>query len=158
MLAARRSAPEKLAGRWELPGGKVEPGEAPEAALHRELAEELGVRVRVGPILAAADGGDWPILDGLAMRVWLAELISAGGEASSPLAPQPLPQPLQDHDEVRWLKAEDMLDVDWLAPDIPSPAPCRRTCGREHAGGYEPPASKPQISRGSPSRLTRSQR
>ncbi|ROR72688.1 (deoxy)nucleoside triphosphate pyrophosphohydrolase [Bogoriella caseilytica] len=119
VLAARRSAPEKLAGRWELPGGKVEPGEAPEAALHRELAEELGVRVRVGPILAAADGGDWPILDGLAMRVWLAELISAGGEASSPLAPQPLPQPLQDHDEVRWLKAEDMLDVDWLAPDIP---------------------------------------
>ncbi|MDH6188818.1 8-oxo-dGTP pyrophosphatase MutT (NUDIX family) [Streptomyces sp. CZ24] len=37
LLAARRSAPPELAGRWELPGGKIEPGEQPEAALVREL-------------------------------------------------------------------------------------------------------------------------
>src|SRR3569623_1217036 len=43
LFAARRSAPPELAGRWELPGGKVEPGETPEHALVRGLREELGV-------------------------------------------------------------------------------------------------------------------
>ena len=46
LLAARRTAPPQFAGMWEFPGGKVEPGEAPEAALHRELQEELGIGVR----------------------------------------------------------------------------------------------------------------
>ena len=46
LLVARRSAPEQLAGLWEFPGGKVEPGEQCEAALHRELREELGIGVK----------------------------------------------------------------------------------------------------------------
>lgn len=48
ILLARRTAGRDLAGRWEFPGGKVEPGEAPEAALIRELREELGIEARVG--------------------------------------------------------------------------------------------------------------
>ena len=46
LLAARRTEPPALAGGWEFPGGKVDPGESPLAALHREIREELGVPVR----------------------------------------------------------------------------------------------------------------
>ena len=45
VLAARRTSPPEAAGRWEFPGGKVEPNESDESAARRELAEELGVQV-----------------------------------------------------------------------------------------------------------------
>ncbi|MGU3293754.1 (deoxy)nucleoside triphosphate pyrophosphohydrolase [Williamsia sp. M5A3_1d] len=48
LLVAQRSRPPELAGLWELPGGKVEPGESPQEALARELVEELGIEVVVG--------------------------------------------------------------------------------------------------------------
>ncbi len=53
VLLAQRTRPPELAGRWELPGGKAEPGESAEQALARELWEELGIEVRgadrIGP-------------------------------------------------------------------------------------------------------------
>ena len=53
ILLARRTEGRDLAGRWEFPGGKQEPGESPEAALVRELREELGIEARVGdPIIS----------------------------------------------------------------------------------------------------------
>ena len=59
VLACERAAPPEVAGRWEFPGGKVEPGETDAQALARECAEELGVRVavgaRVGPDVARAE-------------------------------------------------------------------------------------------------------
>ncbi|HVJ93540.1 MAG TPA: NUDIX domain-containing protein, partial [Labilithrix sp.] len=50
ILLSRRKKGTHLAGRWEFPGGKVEPGEDPRAALRRELQEELGIVVNVGEI------------------------------------------------------------------------------------------------------------
>jgi len=102
VLAARRSAPPATAGGWEFPGGKVEPGESATAALIRECREELGVTVRVGELLGAAD-----ITADLVLRVYAAVL--EAGE----------PQPLEDHDELRWLTAAELDDVAWLPADRP---------------------------------------
>ncbi|MEU2424418.1 (deoxy)nucleoside triphosphate pyrophosphohydrolase [Streptomyces sp. NPDC007851] len=106
LLAARRSAPPDLAGRWELPGGKVEPGETPEDALARELREELGVETKA----VSRVPGQWPLRDPYVLHVWTARLLP--GSAA--------PEPLQDHDELRWLTPDELWDVDWLDQDVPA--------------------------------------
>jgi 8-oxo-dGTP diphosphatase len=107
LLAARRTEPPHLAGGWELPGGKVELGEDPVAALHRELREELGVGVRLGDQVEPDGGGDWPMPPSARLRVWLA--VVTDGE----------PEPLEDHDLLRWLPLADVLSVGWLTADVP---------------------------------------
>ena len=54
LLITQRSAQSSFSGLWEFPGGKIEAGETPEEALSRELEEELGIAVSVGPIFDAA--------------------------------------------------------------------------------------------------------
>ena len=51
VLLSQRKAGDHLAGAWEFPGGKVEAGEDPRAALRRELAEELGIEAEIGDIV-----------------------------------------------------------------------------------------------------------
>jgi len=110
LLAARRSTPPELAGRWELPGGKLEPGESGEQALVRELREELGVEARPLERLP----GEWPLKPGYVLQVWMVRLVS--GE----------PVPLAEHDEVRWLRPDEIDAVDWLDQDRPAVAEVMR--------------------------------
>jgi 8-oxo-dGTP diphosphatase len=110
LLAARRLEPPALAGGWEFPGGKVEPGETDEEALVRECLEELGVLIELGKRV----GGDWPLQPGVAMRVWFARLLDGR------------PKPLADHDTVRWLARDELFDVAWLPADLPVVEAIRR--------------------------------
>lgn len=103
VLAARRTAPPEAAGRWEFPGGKVEPRESPDDALAREIREELGCAVEVSGWLP----GEVPIGERHLLTVALAVLTGDGD-----------PDP-QEHDEIRWLTAAELDDVDWLEPDRP---------------------------------------
>jgi 8-oxo-dGTP diphosphatase len=102
LLAARRVTPPELAGGWEFPGGKVDSGESARAACAREIREELGCEVEVGPRLP----GEQPLSRGYVLHVYLARLIR--GE----------PVPLE-HDAVRWLAPEDLQRVPWLPAELP---------------------------------------
>jgi 8-oxo-dGTP diphosphatase len=106
VLIAKRPEGKQLAGLWEFPGGKVEPGEAPEAAVHREIREELGVEVELGGELAGPDDGAWWLTDRYVMRLWLARITE--GE----------PRPLVEHDALRWLPRGQWLTVPWLDADV----------------------------------------
>jgi 8-oxo-dGTP diphosphatase len=103
LLATRRRAPSALAGGWEFPGGKVEAGESEQDALVRECREELGVEIVVG---ARLDGAR-PLGPDHALHLWTAAIIAGQ------------PQPLEDHDEVRWLGPDELYDVPWLQADLP---------------------------------------
>jgi 8-oxo-dGTP diphosphatase len=102
ILAARRTYPVEVAGRWECPGGKVEPGESEQQALVRELTEELGITVaardRVGPAL--------PLDGGYRLHAYRADLIEGEPQA-------------REHDAVRWVAAAELDAVDWLPSDRP---------------------------------------
>jgi 8-oxo-dGTP diphosphatase len=100
LLVAQRERPSQLAGRWELPGGKVAPGESEAEALVRELAEELGIRVEVGPRL----GGDVALSETTTLRAYLVR--QTGGTARA-----------HDHRALRWVGATELDDVNWVPGD-----------------------------------------
>lgn len=109
LLVARRTAPPAFAGQWEFPGGKVEAGESCEDGLHRELLEELGVRVTLGDEVRGPTEHGWPLNERAAMRVWLAEVADGA------------PSPLEDHDELRWvgLEGRGLAELPWIPADFP---------------------------------------
>jgi 8-oxo-dGTP diphosphatase len=102
LLAQQRSYPPEAAGLWELPGGRVEPGESDVDAVVRECQEELGVEVAVGPPL----GPDVALPKGKLLRIYRSSLVD----------PAATPHP-HDHAALRWLTAGRLGSVDWLPAD-----------------------------------------
>jgi 8-oxo-dGTP diphosphatase len=100
LLAQQRAYPAADAGRWELPGGRVEPGEDDRAAVVRECAEELGVRVTAGEPV----GPDVALGRSRVLRVYRATLVAGD------------PRP-HDHQALRWLTAGQLGSVPWLPAD-----------------------------------------
>ena len=96
-LVARRPAGSHLAGLWEFPGGRVEPGEEPAAALVRELREELGVEAVAGDPITFAWHRD-------AQRDVLLLFYGASIRAGSPRG--------LEGQEVRWVSREELRELD----------------------------------------------
>ena len=107
-LAAQRAYPAQLRGQWEFPGGKVEAGESPQAALVRELREGLNIVANIGmEVMSDIPLSAWPLKPGLEMRVWLVSTDC------------PEIRPGTSHMQVKWVTPVQALDLNWLAPDLP---------------------------------------
>lgn len=104
VLAARRPPHKREGGLWELPGGKVEPGEDDATALVRELREELRIEVAAGAALAVSEH---PYSHGVIQLVAVACRLVSG---------EPFPV---EHSELRWLSVEELDTVVWAPADVP---------------------------------------
>lgn len=100
VLLAQRSRPPEMAGLWELPGGKVEPGESGAEGLRRELDEELGVTVRVVRRLP----GEVSLGGTMVLRAYAAELETGEPEA-------------REHTALRWVTADELDDAELVEND-----------------------------------------
>jgi 8-oxo-dGTP diphosphatase len=102
IFIARRKTGKNLAGKWEFPGGKIEPGETPEEALAREIMEELSVEISVGELLCRVFFREGPIdLELLAYRV-------------TRVSGEPV---LSEHDLMRWVMPVELGSFDLAESD-----------------------------------------
>jgi 8-oxo-dGTP diphosphatase len=103
ILIAQRKRTSQHPLKWEFPGGKVEPDETPEAAVVRELKEELGIRVQVGPEIGRYEfqyPGRWPIM----LMFYRVEEFS--GEPKN-----------LDFEQIQWTSRDRLRDYDFLEGD-----------------------------------------
>ena len=105
VLACRRMPDMVAGGYWEFRGGKVVDGESPEAALEREVLEELGVEIEVGDLL---DRSTTMVAGGpITLSCFFVRTI---GE---------VPATSTDHDVVAWFQRERLMWLNWAQPDLP---------------------------------------
>ncbi len=103
VLICQRRPDQPMALQWEFPGGKIEPGEGPEAALARELNEELGIDATIGPRVTHIRHN---YRHGGAVDLQFFAVYEFEGELENRI-----------FKEVRWVKLEELPNYDFLAAD-----------------------------------------
>lgn len=105
VLAMQRSQAMTLPGFWEFPGGKIETGESDTEALIREIKEELTVDIE---IIEYINEYSYTYDFGLvSLKVYTAKITSGSIQ-------------MIEHSDKKWLKAEELLDLNWAPVDIPA--------------------------------------
>jgi len=104
VLIAQRRLDDFMGGKWEFPGGKIDPGETPEACLRRELHEELGIVTEVHDLFAMSQY-DYPDRR-IELRAYNVTLCQ--GDIT-----------LNEHSDVRWVAVDKLHQFDMCEADIP---------------------------------------
>jgi 8-oxo-dGTP diphosphatase len=105
VLCALRSQRMSMPGFWEFPGGKVEPGEDPKAALMREIQEELGCLIEVGDFITD-EPYEYP---GVTIRLltYYASIVHGQPKA-------------KEHEKLLWLPKRELRTLHWAPADFPT--------------------------------------
>ena len=104
ILIARRKKGWRFAGKWEFPGGKIEPHETPEECLRRELLEELGIETRIGDLFCESTYA----YSHATVRLLVYHAFHVSGEYT-----------LYDHEEMRWVMPEELAEYEFPEADKP---------------------------------------
>jgi len=104
ILVCQRTKHQPMPLKWEFPGGKVEPGEKPQEALHRELEEELGILAEIGAEVATVQH-TYSNGNAVELRFYLVEQFA--GEIQNRI-----------FREVRWVRKEELPSFDFLEADV----------------------------------------
>ncbi len=104
VFICQRKLDQPMGGKWEFPGGKIEPGETPEAALSRELCEELGIEAEIGPSVTTVHH---TYRNGSAIEIQFFAVTNFTGELDNRI-----------FEEMLWSPLDRLPSYDFLAADL----------------------------------------